>query len=53
MPSRTLLSERRRRRRCLIIEGMVRSGAQVLRLLRVTVIRIMKEIANGRSMLGT
>jgi hypothetical protein len=53
VPSRTLLSERRRRRRRLIIEGKVRSFAQMLRLRRVSVIGIMKDIANRRSMLGT
>jgi hypothetical protein len=53
VPSRTLLSKIRRRRSCLLREGVVRSSAQMLRLRRVSVIKRMKDIVNRRSMLGT
>jgi hypothetical protein len=53
VPSKTLLSERRKRRRFLINEGRMRSSAQMLRLRRVNEIRILKGGTNRRSMLGT
>jgi hypothetical protein len=52
VPSRTLLSERRKRRRCLMRESGVISVTQMMSLQRVNVIERIIEIAYRRSMLG-